>query len=140
PALLTLIEGLTAEQALWRPAPERRCIWELALHMLHWETAVAARMQERPMPGMDNPWPTLPAWQDEVERDRCWAELIAEVKRSRAELIQALKVLDPAEPYPHPDLAEVPHWIAGAGAQVHDSYHLGQVAILRAMQGLPAVE
>ena len=61
PALLTLIEDLTAEQALWRPAPERRCIWELVLHMLGWETAVAARMQGRPMPDMDNPWPTLPA-------------------------------------------------------------------------------
>jgi uncharacterized damage-inducible protein DinB len=137
PTLLTLIEDLTAEQALWRPSPGRRCIWELVRHMLHWQMAVAARLQGKPMPDVDTPWPALPASHDKLELEGLWANDVARAKQTREELVNGVTALDPEEPHPHPDLAALPHWIAALGVQVHDSYHLGQVAMLRGLQGLP---
>lgn len=136
PTLLTLIEDLTAKQALWRASPERRCIWELVLHMLHWQTAVAARLRAEPMPDVDTPWPALATSHDKPELEKLWANDVATVKRSREQLVKAVAALDPDEPHPHPHLAALPHWIAALGVQVHDSYHLGQIAMLRGLQGL----
>jgi hypothetical protein len=140
PTLLTLIEDLTADQALWRPSPQRRCIWDLVRHLIHWQTAVTARLQGQPMPDMDEPWPALPTSHDKTELDRRWADEVARAKQTHTNLVEAVAVLDPQEPHPHPDLAGLPHWIAPLGAQIHDSYHLGQIAMLRGLQGLPAVD
>lgn len=35
-ALWPHVADLTAEQALWRPAPDRHCIWEIVRHVNFW--------------------------------------------------------------------------------------------------------
>jgi hypothetical protein len=140
PPLLSLLEGLTVEQVLWRPGPDRRCIWQYVRHMLAWQTFVLDRLRGEAPPAFSDPWPDLPDVDDEAELSRCWSVDLERLQARRAGLIAAVEALDPEEPHPHPDLAHLPHWIAPLGVQIHDSYHAGQIALLRGLQGLPPTE
>src|SRR2546427_12204190 len=39
PSLAMAIDGLTAKQAAWKPAPERHSIWQIVRHVAHWKQA-----------------------------------------------------------------------------------------------------
>ena len=38
------LRGLTAQEAAWRPAPERHNIWEIVLHAAYWKYIVHRRL------------------------------------------------------------------------------------------------
>lgn len=134
PTLMGLIGALTVEQATWRPGPGRRCIWELVRHMLSWRSVVTRRL-EGEADATEEPWPALP----QGDPARAWASDLSRLADLQARLAAAVRALDPRERHPHPDLAALPRWAAAVGLQFHDSYHLGQIALLRGMQGLPTV-
>ncbi|UCD73869.1 MAG: DinB family protein [Phycisphaerales bacterium] len=139
-SFLSLIGDLTSDQAQWRPAPDKRCIWELVIHMRSWRSFVNNRLRGEPVPDPFVPWPPLPEANDGGDRERLWAAEIESLKEIHNQLVEAAGNLDPAERHPHPDLKHLPHVIGPLGVQIHDSYHLGQIAMLRGMQGLPPVE
>lgn len=131
PSMEALLSGITSEQARARPLPERRSIWELVEHTTAWAERVTRRLRHQPVPERWEPWPDLSGR---------WDELVARAISARRDLADALELVPVDEPYPHPDEAMVPHWTAALGAHIHDAYHLGQIALLRAQLGLPAVE
>jgi hypothetical protein len=45
PNLLQSIKGISAEQAAWRPAPNRHNIWELTVHAAYWKYAVRRKIE-----------------------------------------------------------------------------------------------
>src|ERR1700694_981220 len=51
------LRGLTARDALWRPAPGRHCIWDLVLHTAYWKCMVRRRLLRDP----DTAFPRAPA-------------------------------------------------------------------------------
>src|SRR5688500_3099300 len=58
------LRGITHQQALWRPAPGRHCIWELALHTAYWKCIVRRRLLRDPNISFPRPpsnWPKFPA-------------------------------------------------------------------------------
>ena len=40
PSLTEALEGLTAAQAAWKPAPERNSIWQIVRHLILWKRGV----------------------------------------------------------------------------------------------------
>jgi len=40
PTFLGALRGVKADQAAWTPTPDRKSIWELALHIAYWNYAV----------------------------------------------------------------------------------------------------
>lgn len=44
PNLLGSLRGLSAEQALRRPAPGRHNVWEIAVHCAYWKSIVRRRL------------------------------------------------------------------------------------------------
>ncbi len=44
PNLRGSIRGVTAQQAAWRPGPDRHNIWELTLHAAYWKYVVRRRL------------------------------------------------------------------------------------------------
>jgi len=99
------IRGVSAREALWRPAGKRHCIWDLVLHTAYWKCMVRRRLLRDPeiaFPRDGANWPALPehpnapAWQ----RDRAWHSK-------------------------WPVKAEI------YGIASHDLYHAGQVQILK---------
>lgn len=41
-SLLDALDGVTPEQARWRPGPDRNSIWDLVRHLAHWKRALLA--------------------------------------------------------------------------------------------------
>lgn len=123
------LEGLTAEQAAWRPrgrdGSERHSIWQNVTHILVWRNVTFDMLAGRPRPDEAELRARNFALPEAVT-EPAWAaarEAFAESHRRMRALIA-----DPAAPL------ERPH-----SHLVHDAYHLGQIMYIRAMLGLPAV-
>src|SRR3954464_6244487 len=57
------LRGLTAEEALWRPGPNRHNIWELTLHAAYWKYIVRRRLAGDSVGSFDRKpsnWPDIP--------------------------------------------------------------------------------
>jgi hypothetical protein len=93
PPLISLLEGLTVEQLLWRPSADRRCIWQYVRHMLAWQSFVLKRLRGDAPSEFNDPWPAVPETTDEAELARGWAEDLRRLQAIRASLIAAVEAL-----------------------------------------------
>lgn len=121
------IGDLSASQALWKPEglPLKRCIWDLVRHMAFWrelylrelggETRTNEEVERRNWELIEDQ--SDDAWQGELDRFR----------ESQDRLVEAI------EASPH-DVMRLASFIE------HDSYHFGQIMVLRALQGMPPVD
>jgi len=95
PALLELLEGVTATQAAARPVREAHTIWEIVHHCTVWMGQIRLRLQgnvEKDLPP-EKDWPPQPTgtdsqfWEATIDRmreaHRALAEEIARIDESR---------------------------------------------------------
>ncbi|REJ31999.1 MAG: hypothetical protein DIU83_09970, partial [Bacillota bacterium] len=74
--LMKMVEHLSTDQALWRPAPERKCIWEIVRHLNFWREHLLARVKGRPVPDWRAHNWTLPERTD----DEAWRAALEELR------------------------------------------------------------
>ena len=128
--LLGSLRGVTAAQAVWRPSNGRRCIWEHALHTAYWKYIVRRTLSPRvgdAFPRSPSNWPRVPQTPDE----QAWRADISLLKTMHEDLRTVLVRFDPRR------LGRVAGgrkfnaltYIVGAAA--HDSYHTGQVQLIK---------
>jgi uncharacterized damage-inducible protein DinB len=139
PPLSHAVSGLTAEQAAWKPAPDRHSIWQIVRHLLHWKRGVLQAWDGDPPDFTqmeDGDWTDARGDHAAWERDvRALHDLYADFRRR-------------LESGKGADLDETRSWYRGAPPQAvanrilhvltHDAYHTGQIQYLRALQGIPA--
>jgi uncharacterized damage-inducible protein DinB len=132
--VLSVLDGLSADDAARAAVPNAHSIWELVLHMTGWAREVLARLEGAPAgePAAGD-WPALPAITEAAwDRDR------AALFEVHAALAAAIRRTPPAqldEPVAdHRDRA------AGTGLSKaltlhglvhHTVHHAGQIALLR---------
>jgi uncharacterized damage-inducible protein DinB len=119
------LDGLSAQQAAWKPAIGRHSIWQNVNHMLFWrEHAV------RVLAGEKVPKEEIERRNFEEPRDPAAGAWDA-LRRRFAESHQQLAGLmaDPSK-----SLERLQFILP------HDTYHLGQIMFLRSLQGLPPIE
>jgi len=126
PAVLEVLEGVTAAEASFQPAPDVHSIEELVRHMAVWKHAVSERIQGRPM----NPTPDQDWSRDGPPDARRWAEAVEALRQAHRTLVTAVGSLSDG------DLDESPvgkpsRYVLIHGAVQHDLYHAGQIAILK---------
>lgn len=134
------IDGLTAAQAFWRPAPERHSIWQNVMHMAYWREYFIRAIEGDP--AFPSPaelevhnWPRHPDPADEG----AWAKARQRLEATQERLVALLRSLPP-------ERLEAPVWGDEPLAQGivhymrHDSYHVGQIMLLRALQGLSPID
>jgi hypothetical protein len=123
PNLRGSIRGVTAKQAAWRPGPGRHNIWELTLHAAYWKYVVRRRItgdKRGAFPIAGNNFFKRPielaesAWKSDI------GVLVVEHRNLRS-VVAKMKAADP----------KTLHLIRGAAA--HDSYHAGQIRLLRSL-------
>jgi uncharacterized damage-inducible protein DinB len=138
PALVNILEGVTAEHAARKPSPDAHSIWEILIHMTGWKREVARRAQghaaAEPASG---DWPAI----GEVSESR-WQAAREDHLRAQRELVELVRGMSDAQLD-----TRVPGNTAafiGAGITIratlygilqHDVYHAGQIAILKKMAG-----
>lgn len=128
PSLTDLIGDLTAEQAAARPVAGAHTVWELVLHLITWTDIVRDRLNSAyPVEATaEEDWPRVTdtsadAWRDAVER-------LKEAKRLLADEVRALPDSRFEERVPGRDYGL---GVMLRGVVEHDSYHGGQIAILK---------
>jgi uncharacterized damage-inducible protein DinB len=127
-ALKGAVRGISAKQALWRPAPGRHNIWELVLHMAYWKYTVTRRLGggargSFPREGSD--------WIPVSDRsEKAWKADVALLHQQHAALIKAVTQL-PAAKLNFRNGSKWTHAEQIAGAAAHDLYHTGQLQLIK---------
>jgi len=128
PALLPLLDGLTAGQAAFRPAPGVHNIRELVHHIATWEEIALRRLQGEacsPTDAEDFP----------PEGPFDWSECVERARSVHEALCRAAAAFDPAR-LDEPAAGETySNYFLLHGAVQHNVYHAGQIALLRKLVG-----
>lgn len=125
------IRGMTARQALWRPAAKRHNIWEILLHTAYWKYMVRRRLTRTPGEAFPRPgpnWPRLPA----PANDRAWARDVKLLRDQHMQLVQTVARFPSARLYRRRGRWSPLEQILGIAA--HDLYHCGQIRLLKRLQ------
>lgn len=132
PSLVDLVGDVTAEQAAARPVAGAHSIWELVLHIITWMEIVRERLHgaEPVEATAERDWPKVTdtsaeAWRDTVER-------LKEANRLLADDVRALPDSSFSERVPGRDYGL---GVMLRGVVEHDTYHGGQIAILKKALG-----
>jgi hypothetical protein len=130
--LFQQVENLTTEQALWKPAEDRHCIWEYLRHINYWkEWAIVYIKDGVKMNAKESNWAPLP----EITNDENWQAELEKTKLIQEHLVNVASSLGNK-------LYESTEENITFFRQVllHDSYHSGQIGLMRALLGIKAVE
>jgi hypothetical protein len=127
------LRGLTAEEALWRPAPGRHNVWELTLHAAYWKYIVRRRLTGDSAGSFERKpsnWPDIPVPAD----GSAWRRDISLLEGEHRKLRETIAGLSPAalavrSPRGVWTAAEEIHGIAA-----HDLYHTGQIQLIKRLR------
>ncbi|HEX8450786.1 MAG TPA: DinB family protein [Longimicrobium sp.] len=131
---MTVLRGVTAEQASHRPIPRAHTIWEIVLHMTSWQREVLRRLRTRVAhEPEDGDWPAPPHPTDDA-----WREAVARLEAAHREL------LDEVERFPVAALGEilgeardaplgsgVTYYVLLHGIVQHNLAHTAQISLLK---------
>lgn len=136
PPLLAALAGLTAEQASWKPGPDRHSIWQIVRHISLWSEAGQEALAGRPKVYTElerSDWGSVSGGEREWQAD---AERLRGDARRFKERLQAMSESEIAaliEPYQ--GSRRYPAAIRFIKTATHDTYHIGQIRLLRALRG-----
>ena len=124
------LRGVTADEALWRPARRRHNIWELTVHAAYWKYAVRRRLAGDAAGSFarkPSDWPEVPTTPDA----RAWrrdVDLLAGEHRLLREVVRGLPParLEGRSPQGVWTNAQEIHGVAA-----HDLYHTGQIQLIK---------
>ena len=125
PNLRGSVRGINANQAFWRPAPERHNAWDLVVHCAYWKFVAwrritgtrGARFPRQGTNFFATPAPTPANWRDDVDLlDNCHGAFRGAI-----------------ESLPANALASNSRTIYGVA--MHDVYHAGQIRVLARLYG-----
>lgn len=131
PTVVGALRGVSAKQALWRPAPGRHSIWELALHIAYWHHTITQRLrggEREPFPRSPANWPAVPDRPDEA----AWARDRALVRAKHLEVAAVIRAVPVSSYRRRP--AGNRKWTIGEtilGAAQHEAWHTGQIQLLK---------
>ena len=127
PAVIEILEGVTAQQAAAYPLSGGHSIWELALHLAAWTRAVLRRLRGDPAQLTDAE--NFPAVTDSSEL--AWEEVRESIKQAHVELRSAILLLDDSR-LDQPIIEGMSSiYVTLHGVIQHSLYHAGQIAILK---------
>jgi DinB superfamily len=123
------IDGLTAEQAIWKPAAEAtKSIWENVNHLIYYKERLAANLEGREwtqnLDGEETFFLT-----NQSHDDKEWKKVIERAENAQHNLRQVLGTISD-EKLDHNSLEG-----KLLDIMLHDAYHTGQIIQLRKMQG-----
>ncbi|HTR47021.1 MAG TPA: DinB family protein [Verrucomicrobiae bacterium] len=130
PSLMSLLGGISAEDASKHPVNGAHSIWELVHHLGAWNSIVASRLQGQSVDvTTERDWP--PVW--EVS-ETAWQRALESLAESHARLRKTvslmtddqLNLVDQKTSGPDASRYVVLH-----GTIQHNLYHAGQIAVLK---------
>ena len=129
PTLASALRGVAWQDAIWEPGTHWHSIWAIALHCAYWKVRVLARITglRVPFPRPGHDWPAPPEEPDE----KAWKADRRLLGAAHGDLVEAVRRLDPDEidrPGPRQRRTRRRNL---QGIAFHDTYHAGQVRLIR---------
>jgi len=132
--ITALLKGIDAKAAARRTVPNCHTIWELVLHMTVWTREVASRVRGADAKDPPEDWPKQPA----KANDSDWRAAQNDLRTAHEDLLRAVDALKPADLVRIVGDQRIPSLGTGKtvgshirGLLQHDTYHEGQIAILK---------
>lgn len=121
------LRGVTAEEALWRPAPGRHNIFELTLHCAYWKYVVWRKLTGAKRGSFPAKGSNFFATPDKLSEDgwKLAVELLWTMHREMRAAIAGAS----AE-----KLSDTKMQVMLRGIAAHDLYHAGQIQLLKRLQ------
>ena len=124
------VRRVSADQAAWRPGPNRHNIWETVVHAAYWKYAVARRFTgdargSFPLKGSN--WFKRPQELTEA----AWKTDIALLDQTHHALRAAVTRLSAGDLARTPTGKKVSNFALLSGIAAHDLYHAGQIQLLK---------
>ena len=127
PALMEVLEGVTAKQAAAHPVAGAHSIWELVLHLRAWTEVqierLAGKVVEKPEAG------DFPAVTDTSEK--AWREALRKLEKVHRALIAAVDKLPKSRLQEKAPNRDHTIYFMLHGQVQHTVYHTGQIALLK---------
>jgi uncharacterized damage-inducible protein DinB len=131
---MSILDGITAEQAAARPLKGGHSIWELVLHVTAWKNETRKRLSGAPAgEPEEGDWPDV----GEPTPQR-WTDAMTRLTRAHEQLVAAVRQLPESrlyeatnDPRDRPLGAGVSYYVLLHGIVQHDAYHAGQIALLK---------
>lgn len=130
PNLRGSLRGVSAKEAIRRPAPGRHSVWEIAIHCAYWKYIVRRRIlheQRGSFPLKGSNWFPRPARLSERE----WKDAIALLHRCHMRMVAAIRSLPPSALRKKPRGSKVSNAVILRGIASHDIYHAGQIQLVK---------
>jgi uncharacterized damage-inducible protein DinB len=127
PAVIEILEGVTAQQAMAHPLAGGHSIWELALHIAAWMRAILRRLHgdRAQLTDAEN----FPAVTHSGKL--AWEETLKSITQAHEELRSAIRLLDDSR-LDRPIIEGMSSvYVTLHGVIQHSLYHAGQIAILK---------
>jgi uncharacterized damage-inducible protein DinB len=128
PSVLSLLEGVSAQQAAAHPIPGAHSIWQLTLHIAAWERACKRRLDGDPAQLTD-----VEDWQPINDTsEAAWENTKQQLIDNHRELLEAIARVDDArlnDPIVKDSASSI--YVTLHGGVQHDLYHAGQIAMLK---------
>jgi len=132
PAVLEALDGIHAEQALWKPSPSQNSIWQIVEHL------IGSKQWQIDMIKGGNP--ESPKWVEPSGDEAAWQATLARLRETHERLKAALDAV------PEQELMEVPvaEWgrtlleLVLSSGPAHEAHHGGQIDYLKGLQRSPS--
>ena len=124
------LRGLTAQDAAWRPMPDRHNIWEIMIHAAYWKYIVRRRLlgeKKGSFPLKGSNWIKRPI----VLSENAWREDIHLLDEMHRSMREAVALLRPSGLARKPGGSKVTNASIISGIACHDIYHTGQIQLLK---------
>jgi hypothetical protein len=126
------LRGVSAEEAAWRPGPGRHNVWELALHAAYWKYVASNRILGVRGGSFACPGSNFFARPEGPPTEKAWQADRALLGQYHAQLRAAVETLDPSRLDEKLKTWTVRQTILGAA--MHDTYHSGQIQLLKRLR------
>ncbi|MGH7482613.1 MAG: DinB family protein [Longimicrobiales bacterium] len=131
PAILELLDGVSAAGATAKPDGAAHSIAELVGHITYWLDAVRRRIEEGAFAQREGEDWTIAGGLD----DAGWRAILAELERAHTALVRTVCGLDPGDLTRAVEGHDYDVYTMLHGVVQHTLWHGGQIALLRRMVG-----
>jgi uncharacterized damage-inducible protein DinB len=124
------LRRVSAEQAAWRPAPQRHSIWEITVHAAYWKYVVRRRLTGEsrgsfPIKGSNWFQPSRDL------SEKAWRADLALLDEMHRSMRKAVAAVSESQLNKTPKGNKTSNFTLISGIAAHDLYHAGQIQLLK---------
>ncbi len=127
-AVMEALDGVTAQQALWKPSASQNSIWQIVDHLMASKEWLIEMIQ-----GGE---PASPKWIEPSGDEAAWQQAIGRLQDGHQRLKNALAAQPESDwlEIPAPDLGQTLLELTLSAGPAHEAHHGGQIDYLKGLQ------